>query len=542
MSGTTGDLFEIVEAEVRGRPMRVFANTPPSLRVLWDLSAGHGDAAYLVYEGRRTTYTDAHRIVGSVGAQLARLGVGKGDRVAIAMRNLTEWPLAFWAIVGMGAVAVPLNAWWTGPELAYALADSGARVLFADQERLQRLQPHLGDTAVEHTFTDVEGFEPGTLPATALDPDDNATIMYTSGTTGRPKGAIGTHRNVCAHVMNALYATTGAPGAPGTPGDGQGDGGPAQPAATLLTFPLFHVGGLHSFLVPYTVAGGKVVLMYRWDAAQALDLIEEEGITAVGGVPTTMFELLDEARRQGRSLGSVAGVAAGATLVPPELVRRIDDQLAHRAAPTNGYGLTETSGAAIANTGRSYLAHPDSVGKPISPVMEVRITAPDGTPAPPGETGEIRLWGPTIFAGYHGLPEETAAALVDGWFRTGDVGRVDDEGFVYVVDRIKDVIIRGGENVYAAEVEAVLYEHADVAEAAIVGVPDERLGEQVAAFVRLREGATATPDDLRGHVAGRLAAFKVPALVEVGADPLPRNAAGKVLKRELRDRLAEHAG
>jgi acyl-CoA synthetase (AMP-forming)/AMP-acid ligase II len=238
----------------------------------------------------------------------------------------------------------------------------------------------------------------------------------------------------------------------------------------------------------------------------------------------------------------VAGVASGATLVPPELVRRIDDQLSHRAAPTNGYGLTETSGAAIANSGRSYLAHPDSVGKPISPVMEVRITDPDGTPAPPGETGEIWLRGPTVFKGYHGLAEATAAALVDGWFRTGDIGRVDDEGFVYVVDRLKDVIIRGGENVYAAEVEAVLYEHPDVVEAAIVGVPHERLGEQVAAFVRLRDGATATADDLRDHVAARLAAFKVPALVEVSDETLPRNAAGKVLKRELRDRLAEPAG
>jgi long-chain acyl-CoA synthetase len=543
MSTTPGDLFEIVEAEVRGRPMRVFANTPPSLRMLWELSAGHGDATYLVYEGRRYSYADAHRIVGSVGAHLARLGVAPGDRVAIAMRNLPEWPMAFWAIVGMGAVAVPLNAWWSGPELAYGLADSGARALFADDERLARLQGHLDDTAVEHVLAGVEEFEPGALPDAGIDPDDDATIMYTSGTTGRPKGAVGTHRNLCAHVMNSMYATVG-PGAAAAAAGGAGNPGDRPPlaAATLLTFPLFHVGGLHSFLVPYTVAGGKVVLMYRWDAATALDLIEAEDVTAVGGVPTTMFELLDEARRQGRSLDSVAGVAAGATLVPPELVRRIDDQLAHRAAPTNGYGLTETSGAAIANSGGNYLAHPDSVGKPISPVMEVRITTPDGEVAPPGATGEIWLRGPTIFKGYHGLAEATEAALVDGWFRSGDVGRVDDEGFVYVVDRIKDVIIRGGENIYAAEIEAVLYEHPDVAEAAIVGVPDERLGEQVAAFVRLREGAGATADDLRGHVAERLAGFKVPALVVLSPDALPRNAAGKVLKRELRDRVAEHSG
>ncbi len=514
--------------------MRVFRNTPPSLRAIWDLSAVHGGATYLVYEDRRYTYGEAHEVVAALAAHLAGLGVGKGDRVAIAMRNLPEWPLAFWAATSIGAVVVPLNAWWTGPELAYGLADSGSRTLVADDERLERLEPHLGNTPVEHVLTGVEGFPDATPPEVELAPDDQATILYTSGTTGRPKGAIGTHRNICAHVMNAMYAA-----ATRTPASGDG---PSPRAATVLTFPLFHVGGLHSFLVPYTVAGGKVVLLYKWDTAKVLDLIEREDINAVAGVPTTMFELLDEARRQGRELPSLAGVASGATLVPPELVRRIDDQFGSRAAPTNGYGLTETSGAAVANTGADYVAHPDSVGTPISPVMEVRIADADGNPVPTGETGEIWLWGPTVFAGYFGLPEATGAALVDGWFRTGDVGRLDADGYLYVVDRLKDVIIRGGENVYAAEVEAVLYEHPAVAEAAIVGVPDERLGEQVAAFVRPRPGSTVDGDELRAFVAGRLAAFKVPSVVEIRADALPRNAAGKVLKRELRAEVAGAAG
>ncbi len=518
-------MFDIVETEVGGRPMRVFRDAPPSLRTIWDLSAVHGDATYLVYEDRRHTFAEAHEVVAALAGHLLGLGVAKGDRVAIAMRNLPEWPLAFWAATSIGAVVVPLNAWWTGPELAYGLADSGARVLVADEERVERLQPHLAGTPVEHLLTSVEGFPAATLPEVDLGPDDDATIMYTSGTTGRPKGAVGTHRNICAHVMNAMYAATSR--AP--------EGGPpSPPAATILTFPLFHVGGLHSFLVPYTVAGGKVVLLYKWDVARVLDLIEAEDVNAVAGVPTTMFELLAVARKQGRELPTLAGVASGATLVPPELVRRIDEQFASRAAPTNGYGLTETSGAAVANAGADYVKRPDSVGKPISPVMEVRITDPDGNPVPTGETGEIRIWGPTVFKGYHGNPEATAAAIVDGWFRTGDVGRLDDEGYLYVVDRLKDVIIRGGENVYAAEVEAVLYEHPAVAEAAIVGLPDERLGEQVGAFVRLREGSTADADELRRFVAERLAAFKVPSVVQIVAESLPRNAAGKVLKRELR--------
>ncbi|HEY3139936.1 MAG TPA: AMP-binding protein [Acidimicrobiales bacterium] len=546
-----GGLFEIVEEDVDGARLRVFKNAPPSLRAIWALSAAHGDADYLVFEGERYSFTRAHAIVSTLAWRLHRdFGVQPGDRVALAMRNFPEWAFSFWAAASIGAVVVPLNSWWTGPELAYGLADSGTRVLVADGERLERLDDLLTGTDVQHVVAarsdrvpaDALSFDEmlsqpdgaASLPDVAVSPDDPATIMYTSGTTGKPKGAVGTNRNIGAHVMNALWAATAASALPG----GSGAAAAASaPTATLLTFPLFHVGGLHSFLIPYTVAGGKVVLLRRWDAALALDLIEQESITSLAGVPTTMFELLDEAQRQNRDLGSVSGVAAGATLVPPELVRRIDRQFTSRAAPTNGYGLTETSGAAVANTGAAYLAHPDSVGRAISPVMEIRIADPDGFALPPGEVGEIWLRGPTIIRGYHGNEEATAAAITGGWFHTGDAGRLDDEGFLYVVDRLKDVVIRGGENVYAAEVEARLYEHPDVVEAAIVGVPDDRLGEAVAAVVRLRDGATVDGPGLRAHVAAGLAAFKVPSLVQITADPLPRNAAGKVLKRELRETL-----
>jgi len=542
------DVFEVGTVDDGGTTLQAFVHTPPSLRAVWEASAAHGDAPYLVYEDDTWTFAQAHATVRRLARRLAdsqELGVAKGDRVAIAMRNYPEWALTLWAATSVGAVVVPLNAWWTGPELAYGLQQSGATVLFADGERLERLAPHLGDTPVRATVAVRAGGPDGALnwadaiggpdvdglPDVAIGPTDDATIMYTSGTTGRPKGAVGTHRNVTAHLMNALYAAslnlTSNPDAP-----------PAPPA-TLLTFPLFHVGGFHSFLLPYTAIGGKVVLMYRWGAAQALDLVEREGVTAIGGVPTTMFELLDEARRQGRTeaLASLSGVASGATLVPPELVRRIDQQLASKAAPGNGYGLTETSGAAVANGGEAYLAHPDSVGRPIAPVMEVRIADPAGEPVATGEVGEIWIKGPTVIRGYWDDPEATSAAITDGWFHTGDAGRLDADGFLYVVDRLKDVVVRGGENVYAAEVEAALYEHPDVTEAAIVGVPDERLGEEVVAVVRLRDGATTGPDDLRAHVAGRLAAFKVPAVVHLTGETLPRNAAGKVLKRQLRDEL-----
>ncbi|MCB0998248.1 MAG: acyl--CoA ligase [Acidimicrobiales bacterium] len=542
--------FEIVEAEVLGVPMKVFAHQPASLRQIWDSSAAHGDNVFLVFEDERITFAQAHRQVRALAHRLSTVhGVRQGDRVAIATRNYPEWAIAYWATVSLGAVAVPLNAWWTGPELAYGLTDSGSVVLFVDDERAERLEPHLAATDVRavvlirsersvpngELFVDAVLGDDPPLPSVDIAPDDDATIMYTSGTTGRPKGAVQTHRNFGAFLMNGVYRTVMA-AASAPPSDTA-----PLPAATLLTLPLFHVGGLQSFLLPFTASGGKVVLMYKWDADQAVDLIDREQVTSLAGVPTTVFQLLEAAAAKGSELASLTGLSSGATLVPPELVRRIDEQSKSRVAPGNGYGLTETSGAAIANFGPAYVARPDSVGLPISPVIEVRIADDQGSPLPAGEVGEIWLKGPTVIKGYFNLPEATAAAFTDGWFHTGDAGRLDDEGYLYVVDRLKDVVIRGGENIYAAEVEAALYEHPDVTEAAIIGIPHPRLGEEVGAVVRVREGSTLSADDVRAHVGERLAAFKVPSQVWISGDELPRNATGKVLKRQLRESLtADH--
>jgi long-chain acyl-CoA synthetase len=545
------ELFPIDTVVIRGVPTKVFRNAPPSLRAIWDLSTMFSANTYLVNGDERVTYAQAHRDVRAVARFLMEQGVQPGDRVAIATRNHPEWVVAFWATQAVGAVTVPLNAWWTGPELAYGLADSGTTLLFADKERVERVAPHLAETDVRATAlirTDralpggvqwsaiVEGADPP-LPPLEVDPDADAAIMYTSGTTGHPKGAVQTQRNFTNFLMQGAYVTMqlAAASAPTA-------AGPPPQMATLLTLPLFHVGGLHSFLLPYTAAGGKVVLMYKWDPGVAVDIIEREGITAIAGVPTTMFELLEAAAAKGATLESLTGVSSGATLVPPELVRRIDSQLESRAAPGNGYGLTETSGAAIANFGPAYVANPESVGKPISPVIDVRVVGEDGSDAATGKVGEIWLKGPTIVRGYLGREGETAEAFTDGWFHTGDLGRLDAAGNLYVVDRLKDMIIRGGENIYAAEIEASLYEHGDITEAAVVGVPSERLGEEVGAVVRVRTGSSLTEDEVRRHVAGRLAAFKVPARVWITKDELPRNASGKVLKRELRDQVLEDDG
>lgn len=542
-----GDQFEIETVDVRGVPTKVFVHAPNSLRDIWGMSAPHGDNDYLVYGDDRITFAEAHAQAGAVAAWLHHAGVHARDRVAIATRNVPEWAIAFWASQLLGATVVPLNAWWSGPELAYGLQDSGAVALVVDAERAERLAPHLADTDVRSTllvrgagavdgttFEDAIRTPAAELPDPGIDPDDVAAIMYTSGTTGRPKGAQQTHRNFGNFLMQGMYRTALAMAqAPVPPADAPAP----RPPATLLTFPLFHVGGLQSFLLPYTAAGGKIVLMHHWDADLAVDIVEREQITAIAGVPTTMFQLLEVASEKGRSLESLTGVSSGATLVPPELVRRIDSQLASRAAPGNGYGLTETSGAAIANFGAAYVANPESVGKPISPVIELRIVDPDGDEAPAGEVGEIWLKGPTVVAGYFGLPDETAQSFTDGWFRTGDLGRLDGDGNLYVVDRLKDVVIRGGENVYAAEVEAALYEHPGIVEAAIIGVPHDRLGEEVGAVVRPHPRAALTENEVRDHVAERLAAFKVPSRVWIVDEELPRNASGKVLKRELRDSL-----
>jgi len=519
------DRFAIAERHVGGVLQRSWVNAPRSLREVWEASAAHADRDYLVYEDERYTYREAHRIVGSLAAALAdRFGLGRGDRFAVAMRNYPEWAFSFWAGMMLGAVAVPLNAWWSADELAFALDDSGCSVVLADGERLDRLGPVLA----ERPDVGVVAVRPGSLSdgptgvpdGVTVDPDDDAVILYTSGTTGRPKGAVATHHNLCNALMNGEYLARSG-----------------KPRVTLLSFPLFHVAGLVSHLIPFTARGDKLVLMYRWDADRAVDLIEREGVTALSGVVTTTMELLERASARGVDLSSLKSLAAGASAVPPEFVRRVDRQFTTKVSPGNGYGLTETCGAMIGIAGAAYRDKPTSVGRPLSPLNEVRIVDEDGRDLPAGEVGEIWVKGPTVVRGYLNDDEATAASFTDGWFHTGDLGLLDEDGFLFVVDRLKDVVIRGGENVYAAEVEAVLFDHPDVVDVAVVGAPHDRLGEEVAAVVCRRPGSELGADELCRHAADRLAHFKVPSIVVFRDTPLPRNAAGKVVKRALRAEL-----
>jgi long-chain acyl-CoA synthetase len=545
-----GERFETATVEIRGIPTTVFRHAPASLRDLLATARTRGDDTFLVYEDERLSFADVMARVDALGALLVDgYGIRRGDRVAIGMRNHPEWVIAFAAITSVGAIAVSLNAWWTEDELGWALADCGASVLVADRERVERvlaagrppklriLVVRLGGSAPPEVDRWEDVLPLGAaLPDVAIDPDDDATILFTSGTTGRPKGAVSTHRAVVQALMGfGCRATVDRLRRPQpTPSEG---GEPPVPPSFILIVPLFHVTGSVPVMLSCFASGLKLVIMYRWDPERALELIERERVTNFVGVPTQSWDLLHCPRFGEFDTSSLVAVGGGGAPAPPELVRQVASSFA-RATPTIGYGMTETNAYGPQNGGADYLARPTSTGR-ATPILEIEVRDELGAAVPTGGRGEIWFKGPNLIRGYWNRPDETAATLVDGWLRTGDIGRLDDDGFVYVEDRAKDVVIRGGENVYSAEVEAAIYEHPAVHEAAVFGVPHERLGEEVAAVVVARPGASVTIDDLQAHVGRRLAAFKVPSVVAVWDHEhvLPRNPAGKVLKRELRDQL-----
>jgi long-chain acyl-CoA synthetase len=540
-----GQLLEMVEGDVDAIPMRLWKNAPPSLRTVFELSRAHGDKEFIVYEDDRWTFERHYRAVCAMAAWLVEdAGVAKGERVAIAMRNYPEWSVAFWAAVCVGAIAVPLNSWWTGEELAYGLSDSGTKVFIADIDRWERVAPHRDELPLTSVVMARSHAPDGTislealldrdvdsLPAVELGPDDEVTIFYTSGTTGNPKGALGTQRNICTNLFNLMYA-----GISRGVGAAASSTAPALRPTQLLSVPFFHVTGCHSTLVPALAFGSKIVLMHRWDAERALELIEREQVTSFGGVPTMVWQVLESPDFDKRDTSSVQGIGYGGAPAPPELVRRIKEHFP-TVSPGNGYGMTETSSLAVGNGGADYLRKPESVGRP-APVNDVMIADERGNEVATGELGEVCMRGPNVVKGYWNKPEATAETFRDGWLHSGDIGRVDEEGFLYIVDRAKDMVIRGGENVYCVEIETVLYEHPDVSEAAVIGIPHRVLGEEVAAVVKRVAGSTVTEEDLKDHVSQRLAAFKVPVRIEIRDEELPRNAAGKILKRELKNVFA----
>ena len=549
-----GAKFEMETIAIHGVATRVWKNAPPTLRALVEASRAHGDRLFVVFEDERVTYGAHYRAVAALAADLVARGVGKGDRVALAMRNLPEWPVAFFAAVAIGAIVVPLNAWWTGGELAYGLGDSGAKALVCDAERHDRLAPFypglpdlrhvvvtraaasVGEGAIRlesviGTPHDWPALPDAPLPAAVLMPEDDATIFYTSGTTGAPKGALGTHRNLTSNILSSGFTAARAYLRRGEmPPD-------PVPRVALTVIPLFHVTACSAGMMGSVATGSTLVFMRKWDATRALEIIARERVNLTGGVPTIAWQLLEHPDRARYDLSSLESIAYGGAPSAPELVRRIYEEF--DALPGNGWGMTETTATVTQHGGEDYLNRPDSAGAAVA-AADIEVRGEDGvTVLPPDTIGELWARGPMIAKGYWDKPEETAATFVDGWVRTGDLARIDAEGFLFIADRAKDIVIRGGENIYSIEVENVLYAHPSVTDAALIGIPHRTLGEEPAAVVHLCPGCTADEAELQAFVRTRLAGFKVPVAIRFMDAPLPRNANGKILKKALKALFAD---
>jgi len=540
--------FEIAVQEVRGVPIRTYANAAQNLRDLWLSTQAFADRDYLVYEDERITYAQAHEKVGSLAHWLIAQGVQPGDRVAIAMRNYPEWMLCYWATLSVGAAVVGMNAWWVGSEMLYALGDSTPKVMIVDPERLSQL----GELRKEVSSLKLLGVRfpheeagvtpwadaianPAPLPDIAIDTDDDACIFYTSGTTGKPKGAQLTHRGCVSNVWSMMFAGALQRTLAVKKGLMEADAEPVVPSS-LVTTPLFHVTANNCVAHGTTLAGGKLTHMYKWDAGVALELIEKEKITAVSGVPVMAREIISHPNFATTDTSTLLTLGGGGAQLQPDLVGKIEDEVA-TARPNTGYGMTETCGIITSISADHFVDKPASCG-PAMPAFESKVVNPDnGVEVPLGEAGELWVRGGHVIRGYLNREDATAETIVDGWLRTGDMAKKDEDDFIFIVDRIKDMVLRGGENIYCAEVESAIFDHEDVAECTVFGVADDRLGEEVGVALLLKPGATTTADELRGHCAGKLAKFKIPRYFWFMNEALPRNASGKFLKRELRDSL-----
>lgn len=553
LAGATNQLcapgapFEVVSADVAGVSTRVFAKAPAHLGQLIDQARNHGDREFLVYLDRRWTFRHFFEHVDALAHQLlTRYGLRKGDRVAIAMRNRPEWLAASIAVMRAGGILVPLNSWGQREELALGLSDSTPRLCFCDEQRMAHIADDSETLGVELIVTDapasagkcgasryddvVAAGKGQLLPEIALLPDDPALILYTSGTTSRAKGVVSSHRAICQAIYSFEFA--GALGATTSPDSIKAIVALGLPPTILTAVPFFHVSGLHAQFLFSLRTGRRMVIMYKWDVEEAARLIARERITTFAGSTAMVAQLLSSPAFGTADTSSLTAIGLGGSGV----TRRVVDLIEHERPSAMcgiGYGLTESNGVGTATSGASFLYKPTSSGLCL-PIMDIRTIDAAGEVLERGQTGEICLRGATLMSGYWRDPDGTSAVLRDGWFATGDVGYVDEEGFLFVVDRIKDIVNRGGEKISTAEVESCVSRMPVVAEAAAFAMPDAALGEVLALAVKLRDGGTATADEIRAYVAAHLAAFKVPAKVIFVPEPLPRNPSGKLLRRVLR--------
>jgi long-chain acyl-CoA synthetase len=540
-----GSRFEIETKLIRGVETRTWKHAPKTLREVFERTVEFRERKYLVFENERLSYAEHHSDVCTLANVLAdRFDVRKGGRVAIAMRNFPEYATIFWATLSIGAIVVPLNSWWSGRELDFALHDSGAKVLFADGQRFDSLQPFLtalnfvGMVCVRDekpgvlNYRDLlsDGVAATTLPRVSLKPDDGATLLYTSGTTGQPKGVLGTHRNACSTIWTTLFCLRASRELSAAPEPNAKD----QKSA-LITTPLFHVIGCLSGLLIQTFVGAKIVLMYKWDANTALELIEREQISTSTMVPAMLWQLIEAQTQHPRDVSSLERLSYGGAPAPAELFTRLERCFPNVLLMT-GFGMTETSSPSTHGFGEYLKRAPTSAGLP-PPVCDIKAMNERGTEVTRGENGELWIRGPNVVDGYWQRPDATAETFNAGWVKSGDIGYIDEDGNVFIVDRIKDMVIRGGENVYCVEVENAIVAYGDIVEAAVIGLAHETLGEEVAAAVLLERGACIDEQALRAFLKRHLAAFKIPTVFEFRTTDLPRNATGKVLKSTLRTQM-----
>ena len=541
MAAVTADGGPLPLASVMrdGHQMPVIAAAPPTLGAYFaHFAAQHAGATFLVAGEERLTFAQVHAAATGVAHALVGRGVAKGDRVGIAMRNSPSWIALYMGIVMAGGIATLLNGWWQTEELSAALNEVECDMVFADPPRATRLasltDAHPLVIEIDDTLPLAVALRPlgagdSATGLPAVGPQDMATILFTSGSTGLSKGALSDHRAVVQAVFNYLaqvmtmVAIATDDGKP-----------PVGQPSTLLNVPLFHVTAEIPVMLQSFAMGRKLVLMPKWDAEEAMRLIEREGITYFVGVPLMSFEMLTHPNRGKYDLSTVADFAAGGAARPAEHVRRIAEEMGG-GAPLIGYGLTETNAIGTGNWRSNYIAKPSSAGRPSPPLVDLAILDDAGRPLAQGQRGEIAIRSICNFREYWGRPDATAAAITaDGYFLTGDIGYLDEDGYVFIVDRKKDIIIRGGENISCQEVEAALYEHPDIAEAAVFGLADERLGEVPGAVVVPRDGAVLTAADLIAFLHAHIAAFKVPQTIWITHVPLPRLGTEKIDKVSIR--------
>lgn len=538
-------------ATINGIETPVFSKVPDNLRGVYQVAVNEqAQLPFLIYQEQRYSFAQAYTMAGQLAMSLEqRFGIVKGDRITVCSRNNPEWCLAYMAITMLGAIVVPMNSWWRGSEMSFGLQDSGSKLVFADQERIDRLNalttpvdvqivaikpaplcPYPEIHALIEAAAQGPAFDPSAHPVA---PDDDASILYTSGSTGNPKGVLSTHRA----IINAIYTWKFAKEINEILRPELREENPRYQAGILANVPLFHVTGNHAQFLSSFLYQRKFVMMYKWDAELALELIQSERLSVLHGVPTMTWEVMNSPNFDKFDLSSLRSVQSGGAARPPEHLVMMQKKFSPRVLPGLGYGLTETNAIGALITGIFYLSKPHSTGRPTPPVTAMRIEDEQGRELPNGEIGEICIKGATIMKGYWNRAQDTAAAIKDGWFHTGDIGLLDEHGFLVIKDRAKDIVIRGGENIACAEIEYALAEHPAVCESAVFGLPDERLGEVVGAVVMTMPGAVLTEEELGAFLAQRLAQYKLPFFYRIQSEQLQRIASGKIAKKLIREEV-----